>query len=641
VRQEPALRFWLRYVEREGALVDRAGDAPLVVLTPALQRRLELSETVAVTADPDVAREDGALLLAPGHPLLDAAASCVLDEGDAGTIRLEWPARPPLGGEQLLALARDRVGIDHGRIDLDGPPQARYAPVLRVGAQVTYVVNDHFHEREELWIDARSGLPLPAEVARQIELAPRAGAEARPDRPSLDVDLAAAVAAAHGLLDERAAARRSVLGRQSAAGLRDELAQAERFYDSSLESIPQRREAAPADRRRLYEDRADATRAERARRLDEIREKYAARCEIRPVRLHVVLLPALHLPLVVRRGARTFPFALTWWLTAARFADVRCPGCGALAQLVAAKDRLGCRSCVEVRAPEPLPEPVRPEPAPAPAQPAPRARPAPVPVPPPPAERDPAELAAEWQRDYARLRGRVQRVGKDLGHRLWESVLNADAWPRKRADPHSPLRVVHRLYGAEGPLRAIGVPPGSRPDETSTVTGDPMPGLPHWTCGSVVAGGRPYQFSLAWRLEDGKPLLLEVVPFRSMQYGDLGTAWMLPVQVAGLLYLRVPDPVIELDPVADLLWRKELAVQGLPVVARCLAAWWRVADDPGLPAHPPETLAAALAASVGRRAGAGRTRPAAAATYGADPAGVGAAARRLQSLLGLSDSRWW
>jgi hypothetical protein len=647
VKREPALRFWLRYVEREGALVDPSGDAPLVVLTPELQRRLELSETVAVTSDPDVAREDGAVLLAPGHPLLDSAAARVLEEGDAGTICLEWPTRPPLTGDQLLALARDRVGVDHGRIDPGGPPQSRYAPVLRVAVQVTYVVSDHFHEREEVWVDARSGLPVPADVVRQVEVAPRLAADARPDRPSLEVDMAAAVAAAHGLLDERAAARRSVLARQSAAALREELAQAERFYDASLESIAQRGEAAPADRRRLYDDRAQATRAERARRLEEIREKYAARQEIRPVRLHVVLLPALHLPLVVRRGARTFPFALTWWLPAARFADVRCPGCGATSQLVAAKDRLGCRSCVEVRVAEPTrqepPAPgSRPAPPAAPPAPSKSAVPAPgKPPAPPPVERDPAELVAEWQRDYARLRGRVQRAGRDLGHRLWQSVLNGDAWPRKRSDPHSPLRVVHRLYGVEGPLRAIGVPLGAQPDETTTVTEDPQLGLPHRTFGTVVAGARPYQFSLAWRLEDGKPLLLEVVPFRWMSHGELGQAWTLPAPVAGLLYLRVPAPLIELDPVAELLWRKDLSLHGLPVVARCLAAWWRVVGDPALPAHSPETLAAALAAMVGRRAGASRTRPAAAGTYGADPAEVGAAARRMQSLLGLSDSRWW
>jgi hypothetical protein len=89
---DPALGFWLRYLDASGGLHEDAGDQTLVMLPSELQAKLGLPEEVAVTADPEVAREDGALLLLPGHPALDQAAAAVLDQGDAGLAWLAWPA---------------------------------------------------------------------------------------------------------------------------------------------------------------------------------------------------------------------------------------------------------------------------------------------------------------------------------------------------------------------------------------------------------------------------------------------------------------------------------------------------------------------------------------------------------------------
>ena len=81
---EPALSFWLDYAQREGALVEDRGEQALVVLPPELQRANELPEELTVSADPDVAREDGAILMIAGHPAVERAAAAVLDAGDAG-----------------------------------------------------------------------------------------------------------------------------------------------------------------------------------------------------------------------------------------------------------------------------------------------------------------------------------------------------------------------------------------------------------------------------------------------------------------------------------------------------------------------------------------------------------------------------
>lgn len=73
MRRDPAVRFWLGYVEREGGLVEDAAYGAVVVLPPSMRERFDLPEVVSVTFDPDVAREDGALLLIPGNPALEAA----------------------------------------------------------------------------------------------------------------------------------------------------------------------------------------------------------------------------------------------------------------------------------------------------------------------------------------------------------------------------------------------------------------------------------------------------------------------------------------------------------------------------------------------------------------------------------------
>lgn len=54
---DPALGFWLRHAENEGALHERAGAVTTVVLPDTLRTEYGLPEEVTVTADPEVARE--------------------------------------------------------------------------------------------------------------------------------------------------------------------------------------------------------------------------------------------------------------------------------------------------------------------------------------------------------------------------------------------------------------------------------------------------------------------------------------------------------------------------------------------------------------------------------------------------------
>ncbi|MGH8899822.1 MAG: hypothetical protein ACRDZ4_23015, partial [Egibacteraceae bacterium] len=339
---DPGLRFWLRYAEHSGGLCEAGDDVALAVLPAGLQAALDLPEEVAVTADPDVAREDGALLLVPGHPALDRAAADTLDGGDAGHAFLPWPAPTRPATEVLLTRARERFRVAHGRVDPDGDPDCVYAPLLRVGMLVTYALSlDHrFQEREEVWVDARTGLPLDDAARRALESwALLATPDA--DHPPLDVDLSQAIPRAHACLTDRAVSRQRALAAQVDQARREELARAEAYYDAALASIARRRGSASPERQALLDAQAEATRTERGRRLHEIDEQFRPSHELRPFRLHLVWAPALRLAVRIRRGAQAYPCDLTWLLGgAATFTDLRCPNCGAAEPLVAGRERL-------------------------------------------------------------------------------------------------------------------------------------------------------------------------------------------------------------------------------------------------------------------------------------------------------------
>lgn len=344
--REPALRFWLAYAQREGALVEEQRESALVLLPESLQAQAELPEEVTVTASPDLAREDGAALLIAGHPAVQRAADALLAQGDAGSGFAPWPRSRPPARSELVARAREHVGVAHARIDPDGEPIAAYLPLLRLGAMVSYEASLRlrFQEQEEVLLDARTQLEPPPHL-RALAAAGRLLQRADGHGRLLEADLRAATAAAHALIEARAQAREQALATQARRELTIERTRAEHYYERALASIQRRRASAPPDRVGLLDSQAQATAAERARRLREIDDEYRPRHRITPFRLQLLHLPVYLLPLAVRRGAATFALTLTWVLSAGEFVPPSCPNCGATEPLIATRQLLGCQAC--------------------------------------------------------------------------------------------------------------------------------------------------------------------------------------------------------------------------------------------------------------------------------------------------------
>jgi hypothetical protein len=614
---EPGLRFWLRYAEREGALVEDAGDQAVAVLPEPLQSAERLPEEITVTSDPDVAREDGALLLIAGHPALERAAGAILAEGDAGRGFMPWPAAKPPTAGQLQDRARERFHVEHGRIDAAGHARAAYVPLLRVGAMVSHraSLTQRVQEQEEAWVDARTGLVLPASVLEAV-----AGWSWLPAPDTrhkvLEAALAETLPAAHAELERRAEERSRVLRGQTQRPLAAELSRADAYYTDALGAIERRRDAAPADRRRLLDAQHERTRAEHSRRRREIEEEYRAGHGIRPFRLHLLHAPALVLDVEIRRGSRAYPFVLTWLIAAGAFCAVRCPHCGAADALVAGRERLGCVACL-ARPAVKRPAPVASEPA----APAPRAA-----KPAPPRARQPAPPPPRGAPRRDRRPGQsLERVGSKLAFAFWRSVADGQRWPRKKLAPHSPLSALHRLYGAVGPLYVLGLGPDAWPSEFTAGTHPSQPGLPVLTTGALIVGSVRVPYGLTWWLEAGKPVLAEVTPGPS--FGRV----------------QVPDPPaprLELDPVAAGLWNVELAVSGLPLVVRGLATWWRIEGSIS-ERHEPGAIAGAVAAAVSRASALGRRRGEIAGLHGVGLTAIERVEREAGKLLKLDRDRGW
>ncbi|HEV2780800.1 MAG TPA: hypothetical protein VGX25_15550 [Actinophytocola sp.] len=244
-RRAPAFAFWLDYLDSRGGLWERTGDTVLAVLPEQLAGRHDLPESALITDDPDVAREDGVLFLGAGHPEIDKAAEAVVETGDVAALALPHSAKP-VSREDLLARIRERVPVDHGRIDASGAPIRTHRAVLRLEAMVSHTVSteERFTEVTECLIDVPSRIAWPEDPAARLRDAV-AAADTLSRTEARTGDLVPALAAAHRVLDDAAAARGRILAAHADAERATEVARANDYYAAALAAI----DKAP-DRRR-------------------------------------------------------------------------------------------------------------------------------------------------------------------------------------------------------------------------------------------------------------------------------------------------------------------------------------------------------------------------------------------------------
>ncbi|MHB8507951.1 MAG: hypothetical protein ACYDGR_04785 [Candidatus Dormibacteria bacterium] len=642
---DPHLAFWLEYCERRGALVEEQLAQATVVLPPDLLDQLHASEVITVTSDPEVAREEGAILMVAGHPYLDSAVDAVLAQPDAGNAYMPWPSTPRPTATELVQRARDSITVDHGKVDRRGEPASIYVPLLHAGVLVTYAIDRPVQEVEEAWVDGLTATPL-AETDRHRLLATAALAAPDGGRPTTAAALERCLQAVQAQLAKRVRVRALALETLSAPARREELDRTRAFYQAALESLQRREAGAAPERRRLYAARAVATREELARRLREVEDKYRSRAEMTIFRLHLLWVPAYQLAVDIRRGDRAYPLELFWLPDLRAFAPIICPQCGAPARLVASKQRLGCMQCQHPPAAGPLIRAPSASAAPATSEDADGAvasavvgtetrvvrsgRPESIPL------RDLQRELLEFRQEEARL----ERIGDRFAPDFWGMAAAGRKWPRVGSD--SPLSLLYTLYGPRAAFVAIGC--------TADVLSEGLfystygPGVDHT---AVVIGrfaedphgGSEVSFTLRWRASGGKAVVSEVLPGRNHLGPQLPRLDGLPSDLAEHITVNAPRPRVSLGPVARLAWEVEVQAHGIPMAARCAVAWQRLRIP--VPAAGEAATAAAVAWIVGRAATLPRKRDQTAAAYDVEPGEMVRAAHMLKPHLAVSAGRPW
>jgi len=627
------LDFWLRYVEASGGLTELGGDTTLVMLPPALQTMLELPEVLQVTADPDVAREDGATFLSAGHPALGRSADEVLAVGDVAAVAVPVAATPPPPAEHLQAMVRDQFTVDHGRIDATGAPTRSVRAILRVGALVDYTLSsdDHYQECAECWVDVQSQRQLPTHVSMKLAALPTAPKDGSPSLTGLTE----AITFADRVIEQCAERRRFELGDDIAKARDAELERVQAYYRDALATIERRRAQAPIDRRELLDARADSVRNERVRRIGETWEKYKASHEVRPYRLHIYEVPVWRLPVDVRRGDRRYPLTLDWLIPLTRFTDIACPQCGADERLVATKTGLGCAGCVPRRTVRLAPEPTRP-----PADPEFRsaAKAKQVVTQPPTPRQQPSPVRTDPSPTPAKL----PKLGDQLIGKMWDAVVRNDRRLARICAPDSPAAAAIRLYGPSCAAWAVGLSPTEDLVAVAARATTVSSGVRHASTGYVeTAAGHRFPFLLRWRTPEGTGQIEEILPYDWPFEPAHLSRWVPGPGRTGVH--APPQPRVPLGPVGELLWQRVVPTVGLPGVLRCLAALWRLPDEEiFLDSHGPAAVAAGIERTVCQRANltAGRFADTA-ASYRVNEAAVRAADADLQKCLRLGPEKWW
>lgn len=461
-------------------------------------------------------------------------------------------------------------------------------------------------------------------------------------RPRCPGEVGKALASARTALVEQAEGRRRSLVADALAGRSAELERTRAYYDALLDTLAQRRASAAPERTAGYAAREEATRSERARRLAEVEEAHRPRTDVRLFRAHLLWAPALVLPVDVQRGPHRYPLELVWMRIGGGFLPLPCPSCGAESALVATKHGVVCRACVPVAAAPPRVLPSEPvvaaagaaspgpwhgstaanDPAavanhpasngPARVGGAPSARRSP-PSPARPRGNASAPKPARPVGEVSRERAADSRALESQSIAFWRAAAEGERRIRQFIADNSSLAALRYLYGSAAPQLALGMAAGE--PLTSATAGH----LPE-TAGCVTSGTletrhHRYLYSLRWRLSGGHWRVGEVLPSSWVHGEVLPRLEWLPPWVRTSLFAP-PPPRVNLDPVATRLWETVLPAEGLPLAARCLAAWWAA---PGSGAdQPAEIAAAALAYEIARRSRTGVTYAQAADRYGVD-----------------------
>jgi hypothetical protein len=233
------------------------------------------------------------------------------------------------------------------------------------------------------------------------------------------------------------------------------------------------------------------------------------------------------------------------------------------------------------------------------------------------------------------VRREQQKATATLAERLWCAVAADDRRAIRRIlHPGSPAAAIDRVLGAAGLCRVLGMPPGEEPARfLAEANGDVVTGALLGTAGTEC------RYHIYCR--DGQAA--EVLPFPVGNDGAFWGFYWWGQRSGGSWAVGQIVSAKGLDPVEGPLAVTGSAWNGLPVAARALAAWARIAGhhERLLSAHTARPVAAAVNRLVACRAGGRATFAEAAGQFRVPEQDVRRADRAVRTPLALGPGQPW
>ncbi|MFZ5631610.1 MAG: hypothetical protein ACOY40_02060 [Bacillota bacterium] len=317
--------FFTAYLQRAGALVEKAGFALREVLLPDELAPSFKDSHLMLAFDHEVASETpGSVYVTYGSQLLDTSVRLALGYGRYTD--LYWPGDPPSTQKQIDRQVNESIEFVHCRSAKQVVQWALehvfYAFVFRCTFRsfektedtVTVVVDGYtgcvHPEFEEMWKNVVS-VESPAYKLPSAEV-----------RPLADLYRTACREAENMALRQAAALRRS-----ARSALRRELARIAGYYEETVREIEKRMAAAEGEKKDRFGKQIEAARADWKRREKDAAQRYQLEAELRLDHLMACHLPCLHAKMEVQHRDRFLHQVVVYNPLYARVEAPVCPRC--------------------------------------------------------------------------------------------------------------------------------------------------------------------------------------------------------------------------------------------------------------------------------------------------------------------------
>ncbi|MCI0587995.1 MAG: hypothetical protein L0323_14275 [Planctomycetes bacterium] len=254
--------FFLDWVEAAGGAVERESEDLFAVLAPGALPSVRGS-LVRVSPDPALAREEGALLLAPGSALFEELFGAATARGRLARAWLAGADLDPRAARSAIERSLSLAGLALAL----APEGARWVPTLVFRFRVLYESEAREEESMRIAVDGRTG-----RLARNLQAEfPSVVEHPFAQFPRMEpIDVRALHRSAVEELERRIGPAANRRRREREARIGRERARTERYFESMLEELGERAARRPSADPSFADSRRRAILAERDRALAEV-----------------------------------------------------------------------------------------------------------------------------------------------------------------------------------------------------------------------------------------------------------------------------------------------------------------------------------------------------------------------------------